>query len=241
MVGAKSDVEYESKSPMDEVEDTHTAPAQALMASTSVPDSKDKHETLSIGVPITDTMETPTLITDPPHHIRHGHSLMDDSGIELSAAELTDTEGTNREQRLTDTLPNIPYDPYIHKCTQASPVNALQPDFIAAGQSHSPVSQFPSLQAEEEDIYELQDETHHDVDSAYDANSIRDDDTETLASFITNYRWENGRRYHAYSDGAYWVWIQSKGIITVLIIRERRARMMKTQTTGKIWLIIYTS
>jgi len=25
-----------------------------------------------------------------------------------------------------------------------------------------------------------------------------------LASFITDYHWENGRRYHAFSDGAYW-------------------------------------
>jgi hypothetical protein len=234
-------MEYESKSPIDEVEDTHTEPAQALMASTSVPDSKDKHETSSIGAPITDTMETPTPITGPPPKIGHGQSLIDDSGIELSAAELTDTEGTNREQRLTDTLPNIPYDPHIHKNTQASLANALHPDFIAAGQSHASVSQFPSLQADE-DIYELQDEAHHDVDSAYDGDSNRDNDTETLASFITNYRWENGRRYHAYSDGAYWVWIQSKGIIiTVLIIRERRVRMTKTQTTGRIWLIIFTS
>ncbi|KAL5319373.1 hypothetical protein ACEPPN_012424 [Leptodophora sp. 'Broadleaf-Isolate-01'] len=29
-------------------------------------------------------------------------------------------------------------------------------------------------------------------------------DTDTLASFITDYRYENGRRYHAYRDGEYW-------------------------------------
>jgi hypothetical protein len=61
----------------------------------SVPDSKDKHKTLSIGATIIDTVETPTPTADPPYYIRHGHSLIDDSGIELSAAELTETEGTN--------------------------------------------------------------------------------------------------------------------------------------------------
>lgn len=30
-------------------------------------------------------------------------------------------------------------------------------------------------------------------------------DSSTLASYVTEYRIENGRRYHAYKDGAYWV------------------------------------
>jgi hypothetical protein len=30
-------------------------------------------------------------------------------------------------------------------------------------------------------------------------------DTDTLASYITDYRYENGRRYHSYRDGEYWV------------------------------------
>ena len=29
-------------------------------------------------------------------------------------------------------------------------------------------------------------------------------DTATLTSSIFNYRWENGRRYHAFRDGEYW-------------------------------------
>ncbi|KAF2099340.1 S-adenosyl-L-methionine-dependent methyltransferase [Rhizodiscina lignyota] len=41
-------------------------------------------------------------------------------------------------------------------------------------------------------------------DSAYDSESLLGDDTMTLASFITEYRTENGRQYHAYRDGAYW-------------------------------------
>jgi hypothetical protein len=43
------------------------------------------------------------------------------------------------------------------------------------------------------------------LDSAYDSESLLGDDTTTLASYITDYRYEHGRRYHAYRDGAYWV------------------------------------
>jgi hypothetical protein len=57
---------------------------------------------------------------------------------------------------------------------------------------------------------EQQAEVHEgdDLDSAYDSESLLGDDTVTLASYITDYRYEHGRRYHAYRDGAYWVsWI----------------------------------
>jgi hypothetical protein len=49
------------------------------------------------------------------------------------------------------------------------------------------------------------------VDSAYDGASLLGDDTRSLASYITDYRYEHGRRYHAYRDGAYWVilWVPS--------------------------------
>lgn len=42
------------------------------------------------------------------------------------------------------------------------------------------------------------------TDSAYDSESLLGDDTSSLASYITDYRYEHGRRYHAYRDGAYW-------------------------------------
>jgi len=42
-------------------------------------------------------------------------------------------------------------------------------------------------------------------DSGWDSGSLIGDDTYTLASSIMNYRLENGRQYHAYRDGAYWV------------------------------------
>ncbi len=49
-----------------------------------------------------------------------------------------------------------------------------------------------------------QDNTFDDNDSAF-GESLIGCDTDTLASYITDYRYENGRRYHAYRDGEYWV------------------------------------
>lgn len=44
-----------------------------------------------------------------------------------------------------------------------------------------------------------------DIDSAYGDDSLIGDDTQTLSTYITDYRYEFGRRYHSYRDGAYWV------------------------------------
>lgn len=49
------------------------------------------------------------------------------------------------------------------------------------------------------------DDDHNESDSAYGEDSLLRDDTKTLASHITEYRYEFGRRYHAFRDGAYWV------------------------------------
>lgn len=218
MAAAKSDVEYEPKRGMDEAEHRGIAPAQTLAAvGQQGPTEEAGHGPLSTGTSVAEAMEMSSQNKDPLCGIRLGGSLPDDSGLEMSAAEVTDTEEPSREQRLTDALPSAHYNANIQGNTPAAPLHVLQLDSIAAGQSHAQVSQTPSHQEEEEGIDELQDELYDDVDSAYDADSVRDDDTETLASFITNYRWENGRRYHAYSDGAYWVRMQSKGAITVLI------------------------
>lgn len=46
-------------------------------------------------------------------------------------------------------------------------------------------------------------EADTDADSTYSA-STQITDTESLRSSILNYKWENGRRYHAYGDGSYW-------------------------------------
>lgn len=43
------------------------------------------------------------------------------------------------------------------------------------------------------------------ADSAYDDTaSLNGSITDTLESACSRYRWENGRRYHSYRDGAYW-------------------------------------
>ncbi|KAI2975165.1 hypothetical protein CBS147323_1035 [Aspergillus niger] len=43
-----------------------------------------------------------------------------------------------------------------------------------------------------------------DDDSAYGEDTLIGDDTITLSTYITDYRYEYGRRYHSYRDGAYW-------------------------------------
>jgi hypothetical protein len=200
---SQPDMECEPSNLVDEMENNITATAQPLVSSISMPDAKDQHELFSFNARVADTMYTSTPIADPQKHTIHVHPLDDDSGIEHSAVELTDAEGPVREEELAHILPTMPHGAHIPTNTQASPVKAIWPDSVAAGQSHAEVPQF--LLQEEGGGYQVQDDAQYDVDSAYDADSIRNDDTETLASFITNYRWENGRRYHAYSDGAYWV------------------------------------
>jgi len=62
------------------------------------------------------------------------------------------------------------------------------------------------LQAQVDAMNEMAEyDMEEDHDSAYDSESLIGDDSTTLASYITDYRFENGRRYHAYRDGAYWV------------------------------------
>jgi hypothetical protein len=59
---------------------------------------------------------------------------------------------------------------------------------------------------EEEEVDHDHDHAHNgdsDRDSAY-GESLHASDTASISSAITKYRYENGRRYHAYRDGAYW-------------------------------------
>jgi hypothetical protein len=48
------------------------------------------------------------------------------------------------------------------------------------------------------------DYSEDDNDSAF-GGSLIGSDTVTLASYITDYRYENGRQYHAFREGEYWV------------------------------------
>ena len=57
-------------------------------------------------------------------------------------------------------------------------------------------------------------------------------DTQTIASYITDYRYENGRRYHAYRDGEYWV--SSSLTFDTAAPDSSRDPMMNPQTKCKI-------
>lgn len=61
--------------------------------------------------------------------------------------------------------------------------------------------------SEEDDDEGLEDVDYRDddLDSAYGDDSFIGDDTKTMSCYITDYRFEFGRRYHSYRDGAYWV------------------------------------
>jgi hypothetical protein len=71
-----------------------------------------------------------------------------------------------------------------------------------------------------------------DSDSAYDSASLIGEDTKTLSTYITDYHYENGRRYHAYRDGAYWV-LGSCSIIESSL-HQGRDRMMTARKTPSI-------
>lgn len=59
----------------------------------------------------------------------------------------------------------------------------------------------PSLRS----YLQLDDGNDNDHDSTYCDDTLLRDDTKSLTSYMTEYRYEYGRRYHAFRDGAYWV------------------------------------
>lgn len=78
-----------------------------------------------------------------------------------------------------------------------------------------------------------------DGDSAF-GGSLIGCDTDTLASYITDYRYENGRRYHAYRDGEYWVFYS--GLFWEICVADcRRDRTTSIRVICKISPIICTS
>lgn len=75
-----------------------------------------------------------------------------------------------------------------------------------------------------------------DLDSAYGGDSFIGDDTKTLSCYITDYRFEYGRRYHSYRDGAYWVcWVEYKqkreGVDRTGSQRRNRKRTARRRTS----------
>ena len=64
------------------------------------------------------------------------------------------------------------------------------------------------------------DDEPNENDSAYgddSGDSLLRDDTKTLASYITEYRYEFGRRYHAFRDGAYWVRAGRRNMLALVL------------------------
>ncbi|KAB8291855.1 hypothetical protein EYC80_006637 [Monilinia laxa] len=73
---------------------------------------------------------------------------------------------------------------------------------LLLSESHHDESSAPS-NPESVDHDDEEEESSDDHDSAF-GDSLIGCDIETLATYITDYRYENGRRYHAYQDGEYW-------------------------------------
>lgn len=80
-----------------------------------------------------------------------------------------------------------------------------------------------------------------DNDSTF-GSSLIGSDTQTLASYITDYRYENGRQYHAFRDGEYWVINRSSPIAGGLTrLTDERDQTTTSRTSCKIWPITCTS
>ena len=108
-------------------------------------------------------------------------------------------ESTPESSKLMDTSASIP--------AQSFPVE-IHPDLMNHDSALSVSFPTPYEESTDDHIiesYEDSDDRFNDNDSAF-GGSLIGCDTDTLASFITDYRYENGRRYHAYRDGEYWVY-----------------------------------
>lgn len=78
----------------------------------------------------------------------------------------------------------------------------------------------------------------NDNDSAL-GGSLIGYDTQTIASYMTDYRYENGRRYHAYRDGEYWVLLSQN--VDRASPNSSRDQTMNLRTNNKISHITCTS
>lgn len=76
---------------------------------------------------------------------------------------------------------------------------------LAPDTTYMPVG--PVNTGNHDDVHEDSVYSEDDGDSAF-GGSLIGCDTDTLASYMVNYRSENGRQYHAFGDGEYWVTYQ---------------------------------
>ncbi|KAL8748749.1 MAG: hypothetical protein Q9184_007109, partial [Pyrenodesmia sp. 2 TL-2023] len=119
----------------------------------------------------------------------------------LSSADSVDSVHT-----LTDNVPPSPTNPRSTSQFQGSlpPYQTQQ----SQPQQHQPIfqqQQPTSNEPETATLDTIEDHFSSYADSAYDDTaSINESITDSLESTYSHYRWENGRRYHIYRDGAYW-------------------------------------
>jgi hypothetical protein len=106
-----------------------------------------------------------------------------------------------------------PIDPISGEGTPVEPPTTVEDDEETIGAT-TPRGMGVGLPGQQEEQFDF---GGSDSDSAYDGESLLGDDTRSLASYITHYRYENGRRYHSYRDGAYWVCriLFDRGLLTV--------------------------
>jgi hypothetical protein len=177
-------------------------------------DRLHEHKPSSFDPPAMDIAEPSTSNADPSHLVADGQAHKHDSGVQHFMEESTGAVESGLKTTSAHALSHTPPEHHIPTTAESSSVYSLQPDPIITGESPILSEEFPSQATEDDE--EWLDEAPPDIDSAYDGDSLREDDTETLPSFITDYRWENGRRYHAYSDGAYWVRLRMQSTVTIL-------------------------
>jgi len=121
----------------------------------------------------------------------HSSTICDSPYItSVAMVDSTNGGGTNQAAAITSSRP-------------------VTPPLLPHDSALSLATHVPDSSEHEEDIdltttEDEQDNTFDDSDSAF-GGSLIGCDTDTLASYITDYRYENGRRYHAYRDGEYWV------------------------------------
>ena len=99
-------------------------------------------------------------------------------------------------------LPSQPQDPSFPSQSYAPQVQPLQQQQDQPIPHQDFQHQQPVI---DQDPAAIEDQYSSYADSAYDdASSINESITDTLDSAYSRYRYENGRRYHSYCDGAYW-------------------------------------
>ncbi|KAK2871771.1 hypothetical protein FQN49_002853 [Arthroderma sp. PD_2] len=88
----------------------------------------------------------------------------------------------------------------LQPSSSSSPSHQLPLEDRPVSSQSGALSPVPQADSSDDDGF---DEAY--ADSADEGGMLMGDDTKTLSTYITRYRYENGRRYHSYRDGAYWV------------------------------------